>query len=121
MLLYVAPVFRIRQRSAQLVVASPPVPSARLSSRRLYPRDVLKKSRPSGMPSQPLLGFQTGSIQVEANKPRQPAEVSPGFLGRFRNDRDVESAADRLGDIAQRHAFFGNGVIARARFLLLDG
>src|SRR5262249_1472077 len=53
----------------------------------------------------------TGSWTVGGNKVRQPTEMLGCFLRGFRDDRDVQAAADHLSDLAERHGFVGDAVI----------
>ena len=51
---------------------------------------------------------------------REPAKVLSSLLGRFADDRNVHTTADRLSDLSKRHALLGDSVISGSRNSFLE-
>src|SRR5437879_13668937 len=49
----------------------------------------------------------------------EPAKMVGSLRGSLADDRHVQAAADHAGDVAERHALFGDPMIARFRGTLL--
>src|SRR5690349_7473086 len=73
-----------------------------------------------GLPAPQFAGERVGRGSIGAEKPTEPREVVGSLARGDRNDRYIEPAADRLGDVAGRHTFLGDGVQNRARRRVLD-
>lgn len=66
-------------------------------------------------PAQGVAGDLAQGCVVEADKSAQVAEVPLGVPASDGSYRNIETAADRRGDLAYRYALLGDGVQPRSR------
>src|SRR5579864_3820345 len=62
-------------------------------------------------PSQPFPRQRAGSRSVDAKESSDPAKMIGCFIGRFADDRYVQTTTDCLGDLSSRYALVGDAVI----------
>jgi hypothetical protein len=80
--------------------------------------DVGDEPRLFGSPVQQRPGPLARGRGIYACECRKPAEVPGRLFGRLRDDRNVQTAAEHLGDRLERHALFGNGMEVALRAAL---
>src|SRR5580704_7304497 len=90
-----------------------------LSFEVLHVLEIAEQPGPCWAPSQPFLRLRAGCRTVHTRKVPEKAKMVGCLLGGFRDDRHLEAAPDGLGDVAKRHALFGDGVIPGSRRGLL--
>ena len=71
---------------------------------------VRMEHRGQGLDTERVAGDLAGGRVVEADEGAQVAEVLRGVLGGDGLDREVETAADHRGDVANGDALLGHGV-----------
>ena len=67
------------------------------------------------LPAQQLSRSLTRRRAIHPREMREPAKVLSSLLGRFADDRNVHTTADRLSDLSKRHALLGDSVISGSR------
>src|SRR5208337_1149825 len=72
------------------------------------------------LPSQQFASSLTRSRVIERREMREPVEVVGCFLGGLADDRYVQSAADHASDVSERHAPFGDPMVAGSCGTLLE-
>src|ERR1700733_8798810 len=82
--------------------------------------EIGDQSRPGRAPCQPLPGERARGWKVSIGECSEPSEMGRGLIQGYGNDRHLQAPADDFRNVAQRHSLFGNGVIPRAWYQLLQ-
>lgn len=82
--------------------------------------EIDHQARPGRVPCQLFPGLRAGRRKVAASEGAEPPKMVGGLIRGYRNDRHLQASADDFRNVAQRHSLFGNCVIPRACFQLLQ-
>ena len=74
--------------------------------------EIGDKAGPRRPPAQQLSRSLTRRRAIHQREMREPAKVLRCLLGRFADDRNVNTTADRLSDLSKRYALLGHSVIS---------
>src|SRR5271163_1852468 len=72
--------------------------------------DVGDKPGLLGLPIEQRPGLLARGRAIDGRESGEPAEMLSRLLRRVRDDRNIQSPADHLGDFFERHALVGDGV-----------